>query len=325
MNSDSESLYHQLLAWFMTKNAVNREHVSGVCKDVDGGKHPLDEKATVIIDGDLELGGIPQTFQLGEIPTVQQRFQAVIKRRLQVQIQDNPPLFPWETQLVDYPEYVGDPAMVPTWGWAAQQSKLNLPIPLPERVFQQLLDKCQALLGSTLPLGAKLVQAVESFFPDNSQAINDVAGLVLRSNLRSGETLDTMPNLESSYSDLQQRQQMALSLLAAKRLLENLTLPLSMTNPVEERQWLTSVGVLTLKVEYQFRGKVTKLRVQGNLPTKGIIKLQGDTSQAMAQSTGPGCLSVELRCARLNETYTLEVELKEIDIKPLLFVIIPST
>ena len=269
---------------------------------------------------------MPQTFRLGENPTVQQRFQAVIKRRLQVQIQDNPPLFPWETQLVDYPEYVGDPAMVmvPTWGWAAQQSKLNLPIPLPERVFQQLLDKCQALLGSTLPLGAKLVQVVESFFPDDSQAINDVAGLVLRSNLRSGVTLDTMPNLESSYSDLQPRQQMALSLLAAKRLLENLTLPLSITNPVEERQWLTSVGVLTLKVEYQFRGKVTKLRVQGNLPTKGIIKLQGDTSQAIAQSTGPGCLSVELRCTQLNETYTLEVELKEIDTQPLLFAIIPS-
>ena len=325
MNSDSESLHHQLLARFVTKYAINTEQVSGMFKDVDGGKNPLDE-ATAFIDGDQELGGIPQTFQLGEIPTVQQRFQAVIKRRLQVQIQDNPPLFPWETHLVDYPEYVDEPAMVfvPTWGWAAQQSRLNLPIPLPERVFQQLLDKCQALLGSTLPLGPKLVQIVESFFPDDSQGLNDVAGLVLRPNFRSDKTQETMPSIEGSYSDLQPRQQMALSMLAAKHLLENLTLPLSTKNPVEERQWLTSAGVLTLKVEYQFRGQVTKLRVQGNLPTKGIIKLQGDTSQAMAQSTGPGCLSVELRCTQLNQTYTLEVELKEIDQQPLLFVIVPT-
>lgn len=326
MNSDSESLHSQLLAWLLTKNATTWQHNLVKCKDVDGRKNPLDEEATTLSGGEQEWGGMPQTFQLGEIPTVQQRFQAVIKRRLKVHIQDNPPMFPWETQLVDYPDYADEPilALVPAWGWAAQQSKLNLPIPLPERIFQQLLDKCQQLLGASLPLGAKLVQAVESFFPDDSQAINDVAGLVLRSNYRSGETLEAMPNLESNYSDLQPRQQMAVSLLAAKQLLENLTLPLSTKHPVGERQWLTSAGILKLKVEYQFHSEVTTLRVQGELPTKGILKLQGETSQAMAQSTSPGCLSVELRCTQQNQTYTLEVELKEIDQQPLVFVIVPT-
>ncbi len=326
MNSDSESLHRQLLTWLLTENAINWEDIWIKCKGVDEGAIPLDEKAASFIDGEQELGGIPETFQLGEIPTVQQRFQAVIKRRLQFQVQDNPPLFPWETQLADYPEHVDEPsvALVSSWGWVAQQSKLNLPIALPEKIFQQLLDKCRALLGSSLPLGAKLVQAVEGFFPDDSQAIHDVAGLVLRTNYRSGETVETMPSIESSYSELQPRQQMALSLLAAKQLLENLTLPLSTANPVVERQWLTSAGVLSVKVECQSWGKVTKLRVQGDLPTKGILKLQGDISQAMAQSTSPGCLSVELCCTQQNQTYTLEVDLKEIDQQPLLFVIIPA-
>lgn len=284
------------------------------------------KKPTTFLNGvQEELGGVPQTFQLGEIPTVQQRFQAVVKRRLKVHIQDNPPLFPWETQLVEYPECVDEPVMVlsSAWGWAAQQYKLHLPIPLPEDIFKQLVDKCQGLLESSLPLGAKLVQAVESFFPEDSQAINDVAGLVLRPSYRSGEALDTMPNIEGNYSDLQPRQQMALSLLAAKHLLENLTLPISTTNPVE-RQWLTTAGVLKLKVNYQLRGKLWMLRVQANLPTKGVLKLQGDTSQALAQSIGPGCLSVEILCTEQSQTYTLEVELKEVAQQPLLFAIVPT-
>jgi hypothetical protein len=257
---------------------------------------------------------------------VQERFQAVLKRRLQSQIQNHPPLFPWEAQLIEYPECLDNPSieLVPVWGWAAQQSKLNLPIPLPERVFQQLLEKCQALVASSVPLGAKLVAAVESLFPEDSQALNDLAGLVLRTPYRSVNALETMPNLESGYPDLQPPQQMALSLLAAKQLLENLTLPISATNPVVERQWLTSAGVLTLKVEYQTQAEVTKLKVQSELPSKGIVKLLGDASQAIADSSSPGCLSVELHNTQPNQTYTLEVELKEIDQRPLLFVIVPT-
>jgi hypothetical protein len=122
---------------------------------------------------------------LGEIPTVQERFQAILKRRLQDQVEKNPPLFPWETQSVEYPDCVEEQylGLVPVWGWTVHQSKLNLPIPLPEKVFWQLLAKCQVLLTSPLPLGAKLVQVVESMFPTDTQVINDLAGLVLRLSL----------------------------------------------------------------------------------------------------------------------------------------------
>jgi hypothetical protein len=327
MNSDSESLRYQLLAWLLgeTKNAQTANKDSVECEDSKGVKS-LDTQAAAASGGDFQSGSIPHTFQLGEIPTVQERFQAVLKRRLQLQIQNQPPLFPWESQLTDYPDYVDKPSveLVPVWGWTAQQFKLNLPILLPERIFQQLLERCQALVSSSLPLGAKLVQAVDSLFPNEAQTINDLAGLVLRTPYRSVDALETMPNLESDYSELQPHQQMALSLITAKQLLDNLTLPVSATNPVVERQWLTNIGILTLKVEYLYQGQLTKLRVQSDLPATGILRLRGEASQAMAESSTPGCLSVELNDTQPNQTYTLEVELKEVDQRPLLFVIVPS-
>ncbi|MDF5727026.1 MAG: PatU [Rhizonema sp. PD38] len=326
MNSDSESLQYQLLTWLLAINADTDGQISGNCEGIDGVKKPA-AAADAFKSSKQELEGKPHLSQLGEIPTVQERFQAVLKRRLQIHIENHPPLFPWESQLVDYPDYVDNlsMALVPVWVWAAQQSKLNLPIHLPEKIFQQLLDKCQALLISPQPLGAKLVQVVESFFPNDSQALNDLAGLVLRLPYRSGntDTSETMLDSQNNYSDLQPPQQMALSLIAAKQLLENLTVSVSAIHPVVERQWLTNVGVLTLKVEHPSQTQPT-LRVRAEFPTKGILKLKGENSQVVAQCSSPGCLSVELRCTQLNQTYLLEVELTSVDQPPLLFAIIPT-
>jgi hypothetical protein len=325
MNSDSESLQHQLLSWVLADDAKTHKHLSVECEEVDGVENPLNQ-ATAANSGEPELGGTPQTFQLGEIPTVQERFQAVLKRRLQIQIESRPPLFPWESHLIEYPDYVDEPslALVPSWVWMAQQSKLNLPVILPERVFQQLLAKCQVLLTSSLPLGAKLVQVVEELFPNDTQALNDLAGLVLRSTYRSSVDALTIPNIQSDYSALLERQQMALSLLAAKQLLDNLTLPLSPSNPVAQREWLTSAGALTLRVEYHSQGQMRKLHVQGELPTHGTLKLYGNGIEASAQSLSPGSLSIEILCSQPNQTYTLEVEFPEMDGQPLLFVIHPT-
>jgi hypothetical protein len=325
MNSDSETLQKHLLSWLLTCPVSSREYTQVKCKDIKGADNPW--LTTTEFTSGKQEGWKPQTSLLGEIPTVQERFQAVLKRRLKVEVEDQPPLFPWETQILDYPEYIEEPVMelVPCWAWVAHQSKLNLPTLLPENIFRQLLDRCQALITSSLPLGAKLVQAVESFFPNESQVLNDLAGTIqLRANLRYGDTLNPMPNLDSDYSDLQPQQQMLVSLLAAQQLLESLTLPISATSPVLERQWLTSVGVLNLRVEYQSLGQVPKLLIRGDLPSKGIVKLQGNGSQARAESSSPGSLSVELCCTQLDEAYTLIVELKEIDQQPLLFVIIPT-
>jgi hypothetical protein len=326
MNSDSESLQYQLLTILLADIANESEYIGLINKEINRVDDLLETAATPMV-GDFESVGTPQTFQLGEIPTVQERFQAVLKRRLQVQIENHPPLFPWESQLQEYSDCVDNPSLnfVPGWGWNAQQHKLNLPTSIPEKVFQELLAKCQGLIASSLPLGAKLVQAVESLFPDGSQDLNDLAGLVLRStSSRSSESLVMMSNADSDYSQLQPRQQMALSLLAAKQLLDNLNVNVSTTNPVVQRQWLTSTGELSVQVELQRQGELTKLVVQTELPAKGIVKLQGNNAHAMAQSACPGLLSVELSCTPNQQNYTLAIELEGIEQQALLFVITPT-
>jgi hypothetical protein len=323
MNSDSESLQNQLFRWLIAKYAMESENTSVTCKENNGVEN-IPSAANTSMDLQ-QPEWTPQTSQLGEIPTVQERFQAVLKRRLQIQIQNHPPLFPWETQIQEYPDYVDNPsvALVPTWGWGRGAS-LTLPIDLPERVFQQLLARCQELVASSLPLGAKLVAAVESLFPGDEQAINDLAGLVLRTPYRSASTIEAMPNLDGDYFDLQSRQQMAVSLLAAKQLFDNLTLPVSATNPVVEREWLTDVGAIKLHVEYVQYGAEAKLCVRADLPTQGNIKVGNASTSAMAQSSSSGNLCVEILCVSPRQPYTLEVKLTEIDQQPLTFLILPT-
>jgi hypothetical protein len=329
MNSDSESLQNQLIKWLLAEPAMTQNDTSVECKENNGVEN-LTAKTTDSNSGEQQLEWTPHTSQLGEIPTVQERFQAVLKRRLQIQIQNHPPLFPWETQLKEYPDYADSSsvAMIPVWGWTQARSSLNLPIDLPERVFRQLLEKCQALVTSSLPLGAKLVQAVESLFPNDQHTINDLAGLVLRTPYRSADTLEALPNLDSDYAELQPRQQMAVSLLAAKQLLDNLTLPISAASPVVERQLLTSAGAIALKVEYQAQGSASKLCVRGDLPAKGTLKVVGSGTEAMAQSSAPGSLGVEITysttASSTRQPYTLEINLTEIDEKPLTFLILPT-
>ena len=326
MNSDSESLQYQLLNIFLADNANNCRGMGLESKEVNRVDDFLKTAAKPMV-GDFESVQTPETFQLGDIPTVQERFQAVLKRRLQIQVENQPPLFPWESQLQEYPDCVDKPSLnfVPAWGWSAQQYKLNLPTSMPEKIFQELLARCQGLVASSVPLGAKLVQAVESLFPDNSQDLNNLAGLVLRStSSRSPESLTMMSNGESDYSQLQPRQQMALSLLAAKQLLEDLNLHVCASNPVVQRQWLTSVGELSIQVELQFHDQQTKLVVQTDLPTKGIVKLQGHDAHAMAQSAHPGLLSMELSCTQSQQNYTLAIELEGVEQQALLFVITPT-
>ncbi len=320
MNSDTESLQNQLLAWLLADDASTEEDFLVESEEINGAQ--MDDN-TASTSGASESDLMPYPFQMGEIPAVQTRFQAVLKRRLQNQVQDNPPLFPWETQLIDYPDYIDNQSMswVPAWGWAAQQSKLSLPILMPEKVFQQLLTRCQELLAFPVPLGAKLVGVVESLFPNEPQTLNDLASMVLRSPYRSADTLERMPSVEGSYSDLQPRQQMALSLLAAKQLLENLTVSVD-AHMVVEKQWLTNVGNVTLKVEYDTEAR--KLRVEAQLPLPGKLKLGEENQQVVAESDSQGIVSLELNSIQEGATYKLAVELEDMDTQPLTFAIVPT-
>ncbi|MFB8791129.1 MAG: hypothetical protein U7123_20330 [Potamolinea sp.] len=93
---------------------------------------------------ETEPGGGTHPHNLGERLTVQNRFQELLKRRLQVEIELNPPLFPWETEFSDYEpdtsDVVADTWVPPVRLWMPQLSNLTLPVSLPETVLAQLLD-----------------------------------------------------------------------------------------------------------------------------------------------------------------------------------------
>ena len=66
-----------------------------------------------------------------------------------------------------------------------------------------------------------------------------------------------------------------MSLIAAKQLLESLTLSISLSNPVVEQQWESYGGTITVQAQLLSLGATMKLGVYGGLPTPGTFTIQG--------------------------------------------------
>jgi hypothetical protein len=128
----------------------------------------------------IQPGGQTRPYNLGEIPIVENRFQAILKRRLKVEIERHPPLFPWETDISDYEtdpsDAVADSWVPPVRLWMPQLSNLSLPVRIPETVLAQLLDACSEAAYSRRQIGAKLVNVVESLFPEQFQSLTNWQG-----------------------------------------------------------------------------------------------------------------------------------------------------
>lgn len=272
-----------------------------------------------------EPGGQNRPYHLGDMPTVQNRFQAILKRRLKSEIERHPPLFPWETDLSDYEPDISDARtgslVPPVRLWMPQLFNLTLPVTLPENVLAQLLDACSEAVYSRRQLGAKLVHAVESLFPDQFQSLNQLAGMVLLYPSRSG---DRLPVFSGSYDSASAEQKMTLALLAAKEIISALTVPISPTQTPVERQWQTTAGVVSVQAEYQMQDGVFKLRVIARLPRGGSLTLRTPQASASAQRTYPGHLSVESFDLQPNQTYPLEIRFHDSEQTPLIFSICPT-
>jgi len=338
MNRDAEAIKH-LLAWLSqdpdpdtmmlsemeTSDGVNSDPSSGLEEQSSSHLDPLDSEDIGPSFQSLRESSyrsFEQTsFELGDIPVVQDRFHALLKRRLQTEIEQNPPLFPWESELTDYaPEAEpAIPALAMAGFWEEQLKRLNVPVSMPEGVLATILEKCQTVAQSSLREGAKLVKAVEELFPGEGHTLNQLAGLVLTPPTRSGSsTLVNQPGLPGSYEAATQPQQMALSLLAAREIMGLLTLHVSADQPIATRQWLTPAGALTLSTEYQ--SELGQLRVQGQVPNAGTLSLQGDSSQTIAQRGDHGRLGAELFDVVPGQPYALTLTLTGLD-QPLSFVI----
>ncbi|MBE9093456.1 hypothetical protein [Tychonema sp. LEGE 07203] len=274
-----------------------------------------------------------QPLTIGEIPTVQDRFQTLLKERLRAEIESNPPLFPWETELKSYDYDYPDDA-VPQWVpplhlWTPQLQNIRwgrLPIPIAQGVFAQLLEPCQELVMSSLREGSKLVRAVNSLFPGQSEELNQLAGFVLRGATRgiTGLEVEDLPN----YSEATTDQQMLMSLLAAREIIESLTLNCPVNQPPVSREWLTALGSLNLQAQYLSNRNTEPprpcLRVECEFPGGGSLELKGGDAEATAQRPNSGHLSVELFDPQPDKTYALEVKFQNFDARPLMFAIRPT-
>jgi hypothetical protein len=327
MNKDAEAI-NQFLAWLSQephparapsgkRTSPTGSEESGI-GDLQPPIDPLDSEVEALQADQFESGPVLfediSSLELGEIPAVQDRFHAIIKRRLRAEIERNPPLFPWESRLLDYeseqPDLLAGAASITFW--SAQLKALKLPIGLPEALLLQIFAECNKLADSTLRQGVKLVQAVERFFPDQLPALNHWAGQVLAEPVRG--TSATLTAFPQSYEVASPTQQMVLSLLAAQQLLEAMTLEVSAHFPQAQRHWLTAAGELVLEVEYQ--PEVNQLSMHAQLPCAGRLSLIDSSdssnlaSKPLAVDAGTEVVNLELANLSIGQTYRLIVELE---------------
>jgi hypothetical protein len=284
---------------------------------------PDDRSHTDGAESDSKPLSFTETFKpnSGDIPAVQERFQALLKHRLSLEIEQNPPLFPWEDDISEYqsdwvPHPISDLQGIRKAGslWLAQLRRLTLPVGLPESMLGEMLTACEGAVQSSLREGAKAVKVAESFFPENFLQLNHLAGVVMMSPARNGYTSlqsrlsELGTDLPSTYEAASPTQQMVLSLLAAREMIAALTLSAKL-NQASTHQWVTEIGALTLQMDYHTQGGDAVLHIHGQLPCGGSLSLANGPSLAMAQRPEAGVLSVELADLRPNQPLRLTVQL----------------
>ena len=138
-----------------------------------------------------------------------------------------------------------------------------------------------------------------------------------------GATTRITDNLKATfpkgYEGASIQQQMALTMLVAKDILDNLTMTLSTDKPSVQHEWLTTQGKLHLKA--MLVGS-DRLRILGQLPCGGLIRIQNDEQDGSAQRDSPGLLVVELNHSQAEQSYLLKVALAgQAETSPLKFLV----
>ena len=332
-NKQVETFEKNFFDWLLSKpSSTEISTVGGSRKSMDNmeAKIRVEEEWEELDPLDSEEVDFPYynespPMTLGELPTVYNRFESLLQKRLKAKIEAKPPLFPWEEPGydTDYPDVEAQDWVPSIRLWASQMKNIrwrNLSIPLTESVFAQLLKSCQEIVQSNLLPGKRLVEAVDNLFPGQSQSLNNLAGLVLVGQSRDGELIS--PQV-TTYNTATPRQQMLLSLLAAKEILSSLTLTCHLNQSVVRRQWETAVGWINIEAEYSIAEDRSSacLRIKGQLPAAASLKLQGGEScQTTAQRSDPGTLWVELFDPQPDQKYELIIKLFNWD-EPLKFAV----
>ncbi len=271
-----------------------------------------------------------QSFNFGEIHAVQERFQALLKQRLLLEYESRPPLFPWESELSEYPAEVTEavPAVAISSLWSAHMGALKVPGLLPASLISTLLERCQEIARSPIKQGIRLVRAVEDLFPESTDMLEPIANMVLVPAYRSSQAtqdavIQEIANAAGGYGSALPQQQIALSMLAAQEILGALTFSISADKPCEQRSWITAVGALELTVCYECSDekanakadqeashKASELKVLAVLPDGGQVRLCDGSVEKIATRSQPGPLDLALANPPVGKTYVMEISLQ---------------
>ncbi len=297
MNSDAETLRSFLLGLLTYFSPTVSSPSGGAGDDTGGASLPSGQAGEISTvapqgagDGSAVSSGastqtvyeLPPLSELGEMPAVQTHVQTLLKRRLQARFEQSPPLFPWETEILEYP--VTEAQGLGTW--LPQLTTLTLPTALPREVLATLLERCQALAQEALKPGIQLVRAVEDLFPEQPQTVNQIAGLVLAGATRDSQPARSLLASEEAfpqgYAGANPQQQVTLSMLAAQEILAALVIPVGPEAPPSHRHWNTTEGVVTLAIAPGASPTVTV-----TLPTDGSLTLGTQSYPATAATAIP--------------------------------------
>ncbi|MEO0431756.1 MAG: hypothetical protein AAF151_08665 [Cyanobacteria bacterium J06656_5] len=323
MNSESENLKRLLLEFLTFDRSASPEsgseptpltesNPSAVCASEVGSD-------AVSFDFLFETG---QSFNFGDKTTVQDRFHTLLKHRFQTEFANRPPLFPWEAEVREYPAEIPMPAYAQPISrlWLENPLRFSISSKLPESVLQRLLDRCQNMAQSTQKQGVKLVQIVESLFPDSLDALEPIANIVLTPAYRSGSalaeaTLQEVENLAGGYDQATPEQQIALTMLASMEIMSALALTVSTAEPAISRDWVTPQGVVHVDVSYTG----TVLIINATMPTGGGIQLVGADADSHSSRQEAGILTLAQTAPVIGSAYSLEVSLDDDGQRPLRF------
>ncbi|MBE9064244.1 hypothetical protein [cf. Phormidesmis sp. LEGE 11477] len=253
---------------------------------------------------------------------MQERFHLLIKRRLMSEYEKAPPLFPWESELREYPAEIAESVSADYAAtadnaiarlWNQHLSSMKVPGLLPAPVLSALFERCQDIVLSPLKQGIQLVRAVESFFPAQGNMLEPIANIVLVPAYRSDSETQTavlaqITQLADDYEAASPEQQIALLMMAAQEMLGATTLSLSEQAPVDSREWITAHGMLRLSAKYTADAD-SQLIVTATLPEAGQVKLWDGSTQKQALCSQPDSLELSWDKLDPQKTYLLEVSL----------------
>lgn len=310
MDNNTERLTEQIFSWLSSPANVDP---ASQTENIDWDWE-VDTTDISSWEEDLDMAhpNPKQNASIRELPLGQHRYESLLKQKLATKIASRPPRFPWETEVMDYQQ---EPVTQSTQSlWQPQLAKLSFLVSLPEQVVETLFKQCLEAMTSLRPQGAKMVQAVQTLFPDQTPYLNQMTTRLLMSPSRSEGTLEQeiAQRWQGEYETATPAQQMVLSLMTAKAMIEALTVTLSPNHPQVNKTWETTMGSVTLEATYQ--GETTSVQV--TLPQGGSLTWKtAQTTETVESETG-GVLRVDL--AR-SSTYALEIALANTKQPPLVF------